>query len=193
MPPALLCGVWGPGPLICGDVLWREPPCVITLLPIAAAATEPPASAGPYSPRWPAAPPTAQTQGTPLLGPNCPFPANNLSSLPPPTPASWERWSRPSRGLSLGQGPESLYIFFWSEYIPHPHPPSGNQTQDRTLGTRLELRNIWTGLTPVQTRSQLRLELPATLIPEKKILRLSFFFFFSLLFLFLNHQFTYLL
>lgn len=73
---------------------------------------------------------------------------------------------------------------FWSEYRPPPRPQPGNQTQDWAPGTRLALRNTWTGVAPVGTCSQLGLELPATLIPGRKHSALataaSFFFFFPM-------------
>lgn len=73
---------------------------------------------------------------------------------------------------------------------PHPRPQPGNQTQDGAPGTRLALHNIWTGVAPVGTCSQLGLELPATLIPGRKHSTPASFFF---LCLFLSHLFTYLL
>lgn len=200
MRPALLCGVWGPGPLICGDVLWREPPSVITLLPIAAAAaaaaTEPPASAGPYS-----SPLACSSPRGPDAGNSPPRPPTVLSrqttSRPPRflTPrrpqAGWGGEVPAGRGLSPGQGPERIFLVRTN---PPPLSLPGNLTQTRALGTRLPLRNIWTGVAPVQTRSQLGLELPATLIPGRKHSTLaSSSFPHSTLFPFLNHLFTYLL
>lgn len=126
MPPALLCGVWGPGPLICGDVLWREPPSVITLLPIAAAAaTEPPASAGPYSP-----PPACSSPRGPDTGNSPPRSPSVLSrqttSRPPPHPPFHAR--KPEWG---GAVPAVAGVFvryrdpkgyFWSGQTPTPVP-----------------------------------------------------------------------
>lgn len=132
-------------------------------LPIAAAAaTEPPASAGPYSPRRPAAPPTAQTQGTPLPGPKLSSsgkPRLGLS-LCAPRPQTGVGRSRASGGLSPRR---DLKESFWSD---RPRRQPG--PQDWAPGTRLALRNIWTGVAPVGTCSQFGLELPATLIPGRK-------------------------
>lgn len=176
MPPALLCGVWGPGPLICGDVLWREPPSVITLLP------SPPPPLSLLRPRGlthtagrTAAPPAAQTQGAPLPAPQplgCPL---------PPFPGARRvcLWDRGLSGLKTS--------------IPTLSSSPGSQTRKGALGTRLSLRNIWTGDTPVRTRPQLWLERPATLIPERKHSTQTSIPPNPPLFLFLNHQFIYLL
>lgn len=71
--------------------------------PIAAAATEPPASAGPYSHRRP--------DGSSPRGPDAgSSPPRPTASRLPPAPIPWS-----PAGLPLGQGP------FWSEDI-HPYP-----------------------------------------------------------------------
>lgn len=162
---------------------------LIILLPIAAAAaaTEPPASAGPYSlPARPVAPPTTQTQGTPLRGPKLSFPGKQPRWLPPIRLQADSGRSRPGRGLSQGERPERIFLV-WIH--PQPRPLPGNRSGIGLWARACIVQHLDRGCTCWDL-----FPAGATCDPDtwEKTPHDSFSFF-PPFFLFFNHLFTYLL